>query len=99
MMEANFKVTLLEDDNICAYGKLDTNDKNRPIKWLDYGLKWFFPNNSFDPITERPQRNKFEKLRRVVLSDEELLPLLLKYADEQIGILQDEYIIDINVGD
>ena len=96
MVKCDFKVSLLSDDEIYACGQLDTNDKIKPLKWCDYGLRWFFPNNPYDPICERPQRAKFDKLRDVVLSDEEFLPLLTKYADEVISILQDEYIIDIN---
>lgn len=99
MVTCDFKATLLLDENISVSGRLNTDNVACPIKWIDYGLRWFFPNNPYDPLIDAGRHNRFEKLRKEVLNDKELLPLLVKYADEKISILQDNYIIDINGGD
>lgn len=99
MTEVDFKVVLLKDETISEQGRLDTEDADseRPIRWYDYGLKWFFPNNPFDPDYEIAEYNRHQELRNAVLSDDLLIQYLVDFADEEnVEILRDGYKLIIN---
>ena len=101
MTEVEFKVVLVKDENIEAQGVFDTDDADdeRPIQWHDYGLRWYFPSNPYDPDFEMAQWNRFEELRTEVLSDAFLIQYLYDFAEEDVKILRDGYWLIINGGE
>ena len=99
MTEVDFKVVLLKDETISEQGRLDTEDADseRPIRWMDYGWKWFFPNNPFDPDWQIADYNRHQELRNAVLTDDLLIQYLVDFADEEnVEILRGKYKLLIN---
>ena len=100
-VDVEFKVVLIKDKTIAAKGVLNTGDADdeRPIQWYDYGLKWYFPNNPYDPDFEIADYNRFEELRQNVLSDSFLVQYLCDFAEEDVKIQRDGYWLIINGGE
>lgn len=99
MTEVEFKVTLLKDETISEQGRLDTEDADseHPIQWYDYGLRWFFPNNPFDPDFEIADYNRHQELRNAVLTDKLLIQYLVDFAEEDnVEIIRNGYKLTIN---
>ena len=100
MVEVNFTVKLTKDEKISESGILETKnaDSEFPIRWFDYGLRWFFPNNPFDRNFEIGEYNRHEELRNYVLNDKELIQFLCDFAEEPATILREGYCLIINGG-
>lgn len=103
MSEVKFKCTSLQDNSIYVYGVFDTDDaeNERPIQWIDYGLRRFFPNNPYDPNWEIADYNRYEDFRNAVLTDELLIQFLVDFADDDdVEIMRNGYKLSIgNEGD
>lgn len=97
----NFKVVSSVDESIWEQGILETQDADceRPIKWLDYGLKWYFPNNPFDPDFQVGQYNRHYRLREAVENDDLLIDCLVECAEEDTVRERPGYYLIINNGE
>lgn len=84
MSEVEFTCILQKDTSIKVSGVFDTNDADdeRPIQWYDYGLKWYFPRNPFNPDNQIAEWNRYEELSHVVQTDSLLIQYLCDFADE-----------------
>lgn len=103
-VKCTFKVKLDFDESITAQGELDTSytfcGEPYPIRWFDYGLKKWFPNNPFNPDFQRALYRRFEDLRNAVNKDlnNKLLNCLIENADKKVTINFGEYWVLINGG-